>query len=78
MEMKRCDGVKRGIRTHHDNVTVGKVQQQDDTVHHAVAQRHQRVNRAGLQSVDDLGKNQGEIHLRGHFLSVSSVFATYF
>ena len=69
MEVERGDGIKCGVGAHHDDIAVGEVQQQDDAVHHAVAQGHQRVYRAGLQAVDDLGKNQGQVHLRGHFLS---------
>ena len=44
------------IRAHHDDVAVGKVQQQDDAVHHAVAQSDQRVDAAQRQAVDQLAE----------------------
>ena len=44
----------RHVRTYHDDVAVSKVQQQDDTVNHAVAQRDQRVDAAKGKTVDQL------------------------
>ena len=44
------------VRAHHDDIAVGKVQQQDDAVHHAVAQRDQCIDAAKGQTVDQLAK----------------------
>ena len=52
------------VRAHHDNVAVGKVQQQDDAVHHAVAQCDQCIDAAQRQAVDELA----EKHCHGWIL----------
>ncbi|MPM81344.1 hypothetical protein SDC9_128396 [bioreactor metagenome] len=54
MHGKLCHGEPGNISADHDDVAVGKVEQGDDTIHHAVAQRDQSIDRAGLQTVDDL------------------------
>ena len=58
MQMERCHGVIRGVSADHDDVAMREVQKQDNAVNHTVAERDQRVNRAGLQAVQKLGKQQ--------------------
>ena len=58
MQVERSHGVERGIRADHDDVAVGKVQKQDDTIDHAVAKGHQRIHRTCLQAVKQLGNKQ--------------------
>ena len=43
-----------GQGTHHQHLTMGKVDQVDDAVHHGVAQGHQGIHAAQYQPVDDL------------------------
>ena len=49
------DGEQGDVGADHDHVPVGEVQQAYDAVHHAVAQGHQGVDAAQLQTVDALG-----------------------
>ena len=58
MQMKRCHGIERCIRTDHDDVAVGEVQKHDDAIDHAVSKRDQRKDRAGLQAVKKLSDYQ--------------------
>jgi len=51
------------VSTYHDNVAMRKVQQQDDTVHHAVAQCDQGVDGSQLQTVDSLTQDVRQIHI---------------
>ena len=52
------------VRAHHDDVAMGKVQQQDDAVHHAVAQCDQCIDAAKGQAIDQLA----EKHCHGWIL----------
>ena len=58
MQVERGHGVERGICADHDDIAVGKVQKQDDTIDHAVAQCHKRIHRTCLQAVKQLGNKQ--------------------
>ena len=44
------------VRTNHNDIAMGKVQQQDDAVHHAVTQCDQCIDAAKGQAVDQLAK----------------------
>ena len=44
------------VRTNHNDIAMGKVQQQDDAVHHAVTQCDQCIDAAKGQAVDQLTK----------------------
>ena len=56
-------GVKGGICADHDDVAVCEVQKQDNTVDHAVAKCHQRVDRACLEAIEQLREQQGQVHV---------------
>ena len=53
-------GVKGSICADHDDVAVCEVQKQDNTVDHAVAKCHQRVDRACLEAIEQLREQQGQ------------------
>src|SRR5690606_27626089 len=40
--------------THHDHIAMGEIDQADDAVHHGVAQRHQGVDTADRDAIDQL------------------------
>ena len=56
-------GVKGDICADHDDVAVCEVQKQDNTVDHAVAKCHQRVDRACLEAIEQLREQQGQVHV---------------
>src|SRR5207237_5713052 len=51
---QRHDDRQRYHRADHDDLAMRKVDQPDDPVHHCVAQRHERVDAAQRQPVDQL------------------------
>ena len=61
------------ICAYHDNVAVGKVQQQDDAVHHTVAQSDQCIDAAKGQAVDQLA----EEHCHGWILPFFAAFTLF-
>ena len=48
--------VKSAKRSDHEHVSVRKVDEPEDAIHHGVAERDQRVDRAQRQAVDELLK----------------------
>ena len=59
------------VRTNHNDIAMGKVQQQDDAVHHAVTQCDQCIDAAKGQAVDQLAKK----HCHGLILPFFAAFA---
>ena len=70
-ETKLVHHEPRHVRAHHNDIAVGKVQQQDDAVHHAVAQRDQCIDAAERKTVDQLAKK----HCHGWILPFFSAFS---
>ena len=62
------------VRAHHNDIAVGKVQQQDDAVHHAVAQCDQCIDAAQGKTVDQLTKK----HCHGWILPFFAAFCHAF
>jgi hypothetical protein len=52
--LHEADDAPAGQCADHQHLTVGKVDQVDDAVHHGVAQGYQGVHAAKNQTVDDL------------------------
>jgi hypothetical protein len=65
MHGKFGQGIPGDVGAHHDDVAKGENQEHNDAVDHAEPQRHQCVDGAGLQSVENLTDNGGE---QIHFL----------
>ena len=63
----------RHVCAHHDDIAVGKVQQQDNAVHHAVAQCDQCIDAAKGQAVDQLAKE----HCHGWILPFFAAFTLF-
>lgn len=61
------------VCAHHDDIAVGKVQQQDNAVHHAVAQCDQCIDAAKGQAVDQLAKE----HCHGWILPFFAAFTLF-
>ena len=67
VEMEAGHGAPHHVSAHHDNVAVGEVEQADNAIDHAVAQRHQGEDAAQLQAVDQLVEDQDHgVHAQSH------------
>ena len=62
------------VCAYHDDVAVGKVQQQDNAVHHTVAQSDQCIDAAKGQAVDQLA----EEHCHGWILPFFAAFTLFY
>ena len=59
MQLEARHGIEADEGAHHKHVTVGKVDQLDDTVDHGIAKGDHRVDETQLQAAEhDLGKQE--------------------